>query len=114
MSGLPLWAQAGAKVICVDNALRTYTAIPDDLGQLVVGAEYVIERAWMSVAKCFPIIAVSGVSCTPNAFGRPTGFALDRFRPLIPRKTEAEDVALFKAHLKAQRSTTITREDADA
>ncbi len=114
MSGIPSWARKGVKVVCVDAASAV---TPGKQVPITVGALYVIERVGLYNSSLNPI--VDGLPAVwlrgyPNTGDRLGAFLLRRFRPAVEPKTEAEDVALFKRHLSAPRSSATTRERAEA
>lgn len=94
MSGLPSWARKGVKVVCVDAQSRW------GLG-LAEGEVYTVQ----SVVPRDPTAAFYGRGVpsewevTLVEVSHPDhpdyGFVLNRFRPLVEPKTEAEDL---KAH----------------
>lgn len=95
---IPSWAKPGAKVVCVDD-------IPDkgwhpDLGGLSVGSVYTIREIARHSSGALGVRLVEIVRRLAPADPWEQPFAFRRFRPLVSTKTEAEDVALFRHHLK--------------
>lgn len=90
MSALPSWARVGAKVVCVD---ASHGDLYDKGPGLVLGEIYTLRA----------VTDVYGPLCC-NVVGDGFDFGeymrLDRFRPAVEPKSEVEDLALFKHHLK--------------
>lgn len=107
MSGIPAWVFVGAQVVCVGEI-----DVPDDLIWRLslpeVGKTYTVRSASFGERDEEPCIRLAEVTnpsiryeddanwCIWN--GEPR-FALSNFRPAVDRKTEAEDLALFRHHI---------------
>jgi hypothetical protein len=89
----PSWAVRGRKIVCVDAEWLDIAGTPT---VLAVGAIYTIDGFEEdSVYWACPMGAVF-LKEVANPTDASCGFGLDRFRPLVSTKTEAEDVARFR------------------
>ncbi len=111
---VPSWARAGVVVECVNSELPPGY---EDRSWSLQCTRYVVlavvprsDNAISAVADSSWGVVLRGC---PNPFMANGAFNINRFRPLVATKTEAEDVALFTDHLKAPRSSTTKRERAD-
>lgn len=102
MSGVPAWAVRGAKVVCVDpnpwwygpEARGANVPVKDavyTIREIVFGDAVLLEE----IRNAPRLIEVDGGGLT---IGEPC-FAIARFRPVIAKKSEAEDLALFRHHI---------------
>lgn len=92
---IPSWAKPGAKVACIDASEREDTdpGAEVHLDHLVLGQTYTLRDIAIGNGGK-PGVRLAELGATPF------GFLLARFRPAVEPKTEAEDVALFRHHLK--------------
>jgi len=93
MSGLPIWARPGVKVVCVDDSNQ-------DDGRhdrkIVAGGIYVIRETMISNLGN-PGVRLVGIAGSINRFsGRETGWHIHRFRPLVSIE---DDLAAHFNHL---------------
>jgi hypothetical protein len=88
------WAKPGVKCVCVDAWFRGCGTTP-----LVEKAVYTIranvpnDPLERGRYKGRPVIALVEAD---NPWHPDGGFSVDRFRPLVPPKTQEEDVAQFR------------------
>lgn len=106
MSGVPSWARKGVKVVCIKRgAWGLVTGAPKtalDTTHPIFGEAYTIgevDAEWTPV--CLRLREFHDL------------YNIAEFRPLVSKKTMADDVALIKSHLKAPRSSATKREGAD-
>lgn len=78
-ASIPSWARVGAKVVCVDDKAIDGGSFPLTKGRIYVIAS--VKGKWLRVTD------------DRNRVG---GWHYSHFRPLIVRKTEAEDLAMFR------------------
>lgn len=114
MSDVPSWCRLGAKVVCIDagGLYRRDKLTGKDLGPIPPGYPVPTADAIYTITSVLsygvePTVTLREVA--EGFHGTRISWEVWRFRPLVPPKTEAEDVALFKQHLSAPQSTT-TRE----
>lgn len=97
MSGIPSWAVRGAKVVAIEASSKPKR----NETNVVVGFTYTIREvvvfegygAGLRVEEIVNPIVGSTVGFLERAF------PIEMFRPLVPQKTEAEDLAHFRHHL---------------
>lgn len=89
MSGIPSWATRGAKVVCISESY--HDNFVDDVPRPVEGRVYTIREALMRSGK--PQVRLVEIDAGVASFHT------ERFRPVVPPKTEAEDLAHFRHHL---------------
>jgi hypothetical protein len=113
---VPSWARKGVKVVCIKRG-RWTTMVPGDVAPSF-GDLLTIREVFSEMGE--PLLRFVEIENAISRLDRDTGlpsepaFHASRFRPLVAKKTLAEDVALIKRHLKAPRSSTTQKARADA
>jgi len=100
MSGVPSWVRVGAKCVCIKRgpwrATDGYDAIvpTPSFGEICTITDAVFSSGewWLLLAEYSDL--------EPD--GQVPQWSLSRFRPVVPPKSQSEDVALFAKHLTSR------------
>ena len=94
MSGLPAWARVGAKVVCVNAAVRPEQSGPKwtgGLDGLVVGELYTIRAVGLPTHSGDIGVYLTEIRRGVDCFlGVEAPYDLSRFRPLVEDKSDNE------------------------
>jgi hypothetical protein len=97
VSGIPSWCFVGAKVVVIDDT----PAHPVEWTPITKGKVYTVSDVTPVRCENGPYAGSPGLSL--EGVGEGIFFAIPRFRPAVPPKSEADDLAIFRPVLDQVR-----------